>query len=47
MLLREEAAVIVALLGLASVAWLITGLRMAGMDAGPRTDPGSFGFLPG
>ncbi len=44
MLLREEAAVIVALLGLASVAWLITGLRMAGMDAGPWTDPGSFGF---
>jgi predicted metal-binding membrane protein len=43
-LLREEAAVIVALLGLASMAWLITGLRMAGMDAGPWTDPGSFGF---
>jgi len=43
-LLREEAAVIVALLGLASVAGLITGLRMAGMDAGPWTDPGSFGF---
>jgi predicted metal-binding membrane protein len=41
---RGEAAPIVALLALASLAWLITDLRMAGMDAGPWTDPGSFGF---
>jgi hypothetical protein len=41
---RGEAAPIVALLALASLAWLITGLRMAGMDAGPWTDPGSLGF---
>jgi predicted metal-binding membrane protein len=26
------------------MAWLITGDRMAGMDAGPGTDPGSVGF---
>lgn len=44
MLRRGEAPAIVALLGLASMAWLITDLRMAGMDAGPWTDPGSFGF---
>ena len=44
LLRRGEAPAIVALLGLASMAWLITDLRMAGMDAGPWTDPGSFGF---
>lgn len=41
---RGEATAIFVLLGLASMAWLITDLRMAGMDAGPWTDPGSFGF---
>jgi predicted metal-binding membrane protein len=41
---REAAAIVVVLLGLASTAWLITDLRMAGMDAGPWTDPGPFGF---
>lgn len=41
---QGEAAPIVALLALSSLAWLITDLRMAGMDAGPWTDPGSFGF---
>jgi len=42
---RQEAAVIVVvLLALASTAWLITDLQMAGMDAGPWTDPGPFGF---
>ena len=35
---------IAALLGLAAVGWLITDDRMAGMDAGPGTDPGSLGF---
>jgi predicted metal-binding membrane protein len=34
---------VVVLLALASTAWLITDLRMAGMDAGPWTDPGPFG----
>jgi predicted metal-binding membrane protein len=32
------------LLVLAFVAWLVTDERMAGMDAGPGTDPGSLGF---
>jgi len=35
---------VVVLLALASTAWLITDRRMAGMDAGPWTDPGPFGF---
>src|SRR5690242_8374285 len=32
------------LLLLAAVAWAWTGDRMAGMDAGPGTDPGALGF---
>jgi predicted metal-binding membrane protein len=32
------------LLVLAAAAWISTGDRMAGMDAGPGTDPGSVGF---
>ena len=32
------------LLGLAAIAWIVTGDRMAGMDAGPGTDPGTLGF---
>jgi predicted metal-binding membrane protein len=32
------------LLLLAAVGWFITGERMAGMDMGPGTDPGAFGF---
>jgi predicted metal-binding membrane protein len=32
------------LLVLALVAWLVTDERMAGMDAGPGTDPGAVGF---
>jgi predicted metal-binding membrane protein len=32
------------LIALAAVAWLLTDSRMAGMDAGPGTDPGTFGF---
>jgi predicted metal-binding membrane protein len=35
---------IAALLGLAIVGWAFTGRRMAGMDAGPGTDPGMLGF---
>jgi predicted metal-binding membrane protein len=44
---REQAAPVAALLALAVLAWLVTGLRMAGMDAGPWTDPGSLGFYLG
>jgi hypothetical protein len=32
------------LLGLALLAWLLSIGRMAGMDAGPGTDPGALGF---
>jgi predicted metal-binding membrane protein len=32
------------LIALAAVAWATTDDRMAGMDAGPGTDPGSLGF---
>jgi predicted metal-binding membrane protein len=32
------------LLLLAVLAWAVTGDRMAGMDAGPGTDPGTLGF---
>jgi predicted metal-binding membrane protein len=32
------------LLLLAAVGWLVTDERMAGMDAGPGTDPGALGF---
>jgi predicted metal-binding membrane protein len=32
------------LLALAAVAWFVSDLRMAGMDAGPWTNPGAFGF---
>src|SRR5512132_1335223 len=35
------------LFALAAVAWLITNDRMAGMDAGPGTDPGTLGFFIG
>jgi predicted metal-binding membrane protein len=33
-----------ALLVLAAVGWLVTDDRMAGMDMGPGTDPGTLGF---
>jgi predicted metal-binding membrane protein len=32
---------------LAAAAWLITNEQMAGMDAGPGTDPGTLGFFVG
>ena len=35
---------IAALLAIAAFAWVATAVRMAGMDAGPGTDPGSLGF---
>jgi predicted metal-binding membrane protein len=43
-LLSGQLAVIGLLLALAVVAWIVTDLRMTGMDAGPGTDPGAFGF---
>jgi predicted metal-binding membrane protein len=36
--------IVAALFGLAIVGWLVTDQRMAGMDAGPGTDPGALGF---
>ncbi len=39
-----QAAIVVALLAVAAIGWLLTDERMAGMDAGPGTDPGSLGF---
>jgi predicted metal-binding membrane protein len=36
---------IAALLVLAGLAWALTDQRMAGMDAGPNTDPGELGFF--
>jgi predicted metal-binding membrane protein len=38
---------VVLLLVLAVVGWLVTDQRMAGMDAGPGTDPGALGFYVG
>ncbi len=35
---------ILVLLALATAAWVATVIRMAGMDAGPGTEPGSLGF---
>ncbi len=40
-------ALIGTLLLLAAVGWLVTDERMAGMDAGPGTDPGALGFYVG
>ena len=42
--LSKEALALVALLGLALLAWLESAGRMAGMDAGPASDPGTVGF---
>jgi predicted metal-binding membrane protein len=42
--LGEQTALAGALLTLAGVAWVVTDLRMAGMDAGPGTNPGALGF---
>jgi predicted metal-binding membrane protein len=41
---RSRAALIAALLVLAFVGWTVTDERMHGMDAGPGTDLGTFGF---
>jgi predicted metal-binding membrane protein len=39
-----QLGLILGLLLLAAIAWAMTGDRMAGMDAGPGTDPGGLGF---
>ena len=39
-----QAATVVALLAAAMLGWVLTNARMAGMDEGPGTDPGSLGF---
>ena len=44
LVLASRLAIIAALVGLAAIAWWATDLRMAGMDAGPGTDPGALGF---
>jgi predicted metal-binding membrane protein len=44
LVLAWRVAIIGALLVLAALAWWLTDLRMAGMDAGPGTDPGALGF---
>ena len=41
----RQTALAGALLALAAAAWIATDLRMAGMDAGPGTDPGALGFF--
>jgi predicted metal-binding membrane protein len=35
------------LLGAAAIAWVVTVDRMQGMDAGPGTDLGAFGWFAG
>ena len=44
LVLATRLAIIGALVVLAAIAWWATDLRMAGMDAGPGTDPGALGF---
>jgi predicted metal-binding membrane protein len=41
---RGGVTIVVALVAVAALGWLFTGERMAGMDEGPGTDPGSLGF---
>jgi predicted metal-binding membrane protein len=43
--LGRQTALAGALLALAGAAWVATNLRMAGMDAGPGTNPGALGFF--
>jgi predicted metal-binding membrane protein len=43
--LGRQTALAGALLTLAAAAWVATDLRMAGMDAGPGTNPGALGFF--
>ena len=43
----RSAAAVAVLLAAALVAWIVTLQRMRGMDAGPGTDPGGFGWYLG
>jgi len=42
-----QLGLIALLVGLAGVAWVVSGEQMGGMDAGPGTDPGALGFFVG
>jgi predicted metal-binding membrane protein len=44
---RARLGVVVVLLALAALAWWLTAVRMAGMDAGPGTDIGALGWFLG
>ena len=44
---RRQLVLVATLVVLAVVGWLVTDKRMAGMDAGPGTDPGALGFYVG
>ncbi len=45
--LRSRTALAASLVGVALVAWIVTVQRMRGMDAGPGTDLGAFGWYVG
>ena len=42
---RARLGLVGLLFALAGIAWLVTDARMAGMDAGPGSDPGTLGFF--
>ena len=44
---RARLALVAILLALAALAWWLTAVRMAGMDAGPGTDIGALGWFLG
>lgn len=44
---RAQLGTLALLIALAAVAWFVSDLQMAGMDAGPWTDPGAFAFYIG
>jgi predicted metal-binding membrane protein len=44
-LLRWRIGIVATLVALAGLAWWSTAVRMAGMDNGPGSDPGSIGFF--
>jgi predicted metal-binding membrane protein len=44
---RAEIGLVAALGALAAAGWVVTAVRMRGMDAGPNTDPGALGFFIG
>jgi predicted metal-binding membrane protein len=42
---RTSVALVATLIALAGLGWIITGKAIAGMDAGPGSDPGALGFF--